>query len=59
MAATDILKITKIAISQQQIDQSSRNLAIVCKMGLLTAQTIKKFKFLKSKMADGRLFQNR
>jgi len=43
-------KTTKIAISQQQIDRSSRNLARLCKMGLLTAQIVKKFEFPKSKM---------
>jgi len=51
-------KTTKIAISQQRIDISSRNLARLCKMGLLTAQTVK-FEFPKSKMADGRQFVNR
>ena len=30
-----------------------------CKMGLLTARTLKKFEFHKSKMADGRHFKNR
>jgi len=36
-----------------------RNLARSCKMGLLTIQTVEKFKFPKSKMADGRHFKNR
>jgi len=44
-------KTTKIAISQQRIERSSRNLARLCKMGHLTAQTVKNFKFPKSKMA--------
>jgi len=59
MAAAAIAKTTKIAISQQWIDRSSRNLARLCKMGLLTVQTVKKFEFPKSKMADGRHFENR
>jgi len=59
MAAAAILKITKIAISQQWIDRSLRNLARLCKMGLLTVHTVEKFKFPKSKMADGRHFKNR
>jgi len=60
MAAAAILKkTTKIAISQQRIDRFSRNLARLCKMGHLTAQTDKKFEFPKSKMADGRHFENR
>jgi len=45
MAAAAILKITKIAISQQEIDRSLRNLARLCKMGLLNAQTVKKLNF--------------
>jgi len=49
----------KIAISQQRIDRSSRNLAQLYKMGFLTAQIVKKFEFPKSKMADGRHFENR
>ena len=39
------LKITKIAISHQRINRSSRNLAQWCRMRLLTAQTVKKFVF--------------
>jgi len=60
MAAVVILKTTKIAISLQRIDRSSssRNLARLCKMGLLTVQTVKKFEFPKSKMADGRQYEN-
>jgi len=58
MAAAAILKTTKIAISQQRIGRSSRNLVRLCKMGLLTVQTVKKFEFPKSKMADGRHFEN-
>ena len=38
-------KITKIAISQQRIGRSSRNFAWLCKMGLLTTQTVKKWNF--------------
>ena len=41
MAATAILKNHKNAISQQWIDRSSRNLALLCKMGLLPVQTLK------------------
>ena len=59
MAAAAILKNhKKIEISQQRIGRSSRSLARLCKMGLLTAQTVNKFKFLKSKMADGRQYEN-
>ena len=42
---TDILKITKITISQQRIDWSSRNLAWLCKMGLFTAPGVKNLNF--------------
>ena len=59
MAVATILKITKIAISQQQFNQSSQNLVRWCKMGLLTATAITKFEFSKSKMVDGRRFENR
>jgi len=59
MAAAAIFKITKIAISQQWIDRYSRNLALLLKMGLLIVQTIEKFEFPKSKMADRRHFENR
>ena len=48
-------KITKIAISPQRFDRSLR----WCKMGFLTAPTVKKFEFRKSKMADGRHSENR
>ena len=59
MAAAAILKITKIAISLQRFDRSLRNLVRWCKMDLLTAATVKNFEFYKSKMADGRHFENR
>ena len=59
MAAAAILKITKIAISPQRFDRSLRNLVSWCEMGLLTALTVKKFEFHKSKMAEGRHFENR
>ena len=49
-----MLKITKIAIYPQWFDRSLRNLVRWCKMGLLTALTVKQFEFHKSKMADGR-----
>ena len=49
MAAAAILKITKIAISPQRFDRSLRNLVRWCIMGLLTALTVKNFKFHKSK----------
>jgi len=56
MAAAAIVKIRKIAISPQRFDRSLRNLVSLCKMGLLTVLTVKKFEFGKSKMADGRHF---
>jgi len=59
MATAAILKTTKIAQSQQQIDRSSRNLARLCKMGHLTAQNVKKIQFPKQEMADARHFENR
>jgi len=45
MAAAAILKITKIAISPQWLDQSLRNLAALSKMGLLAVLTVKKLNF--------------
>jgi len=57
--AAAMLKITKIAIYLQRFDRSLRNLVRMCKMGLLTIPTVKKFEFQKSKMADGRHFDNR
>jgi len=33
-------------------------LARLCKIGLLTVQTVKKLEFPKSKMADGRQYEN-
>jgi len=59
MAAAAILKITKIAISPQRFDRSLRNLVRWCKIGLKTSLTFKKIEFHKSKMADGRHFENR
>jgi len=59
MAAAAMLKITKIAIYLQRFDLYLRNLVRWCKMHLLTALTVKKFEFHKSKMADGRHFENR
>jgi len=59
MAAAAILKILKIVISHQQFDRSLRNLARLCKIGLLTVLAVEKFEFPKSKMADGRHFKNR
>jgi len=59
MAAAAILKITKIAISPQKLERSLRNLAILYKISLLTVLTVKKFEFPKSKMADGRQYENR
>ena len=53
MAAAAVLKITKILICHQRFDRVSRNLTLWCKMGILTALTVKKFEFQKSKMADG------
>jgi len=46
MAAAAVVKNDKkIAISQQRINRSSQNLVRLCKMGLLTAQTINKLNF--------------
>jgi len=59
MAAAAMLKITKIAIYPQRFDRSLRNLVCWRKMGLLTALTVEKFDFHKSKTADGRHFENR
>jgi len=59
MATAAMLKITKFAIYPQRFDRSSRNLVRWCKMGLLTAPTVKKFEFHKSKMVDGCHFKNR
>jgi len=59
MAAAAILKISKIAISHQQFDRSLRNLARLCKIGLLTVLAVKKFEFPKYKMAGGCHFKNR
>ena len=58
MAAVAILKNHKIAISPQRFDRFLRNLVSWCKMGLLTSPTVKKIEFYKSKMADGRHFEN-
>jgi len=52
MAAAAILTISKIAISLQQFDRSLRNLARLCKIGLLTVSAAKKFEFPKSNMAE-------
>jgi len=52
-------KITKIATSPQRFDRSLRNLVGWCKMAPITTPTVKKFEFQKSKMADGRHFENR
>ena len=59
MAAAAMLKITKIAMCPQRFDRYLRNLVRWCKMGLLTAPTVKSFEFHKSEMADGRHFENR
>jgi len=45
MAAAAILKVTKIAMSPQRFDRFLRNLVPLCKMGLLTAATVRKFEF--------------
>ena len=52
-------KITKIAISPQRFDRSLRNLVRWRKMGFLTAPTVEKFEFHKSKMVDGHHSENR
>jgi len=59
MAAAAMLKITKIAIYPQWFDRFLRNLVCWCKMGVLTAPTVKTFEFHKSKMAGSRHFENR
>ena len=58
MVVVAILKTTKIAISPQQLERSLRNLARLYKIGRLTVLTVKKFEFPKSKMADGRQYEN-
>jgi len=58
MAEANILKITEIAISPQRFDRSLRNLVQRCKTCLLTAPVVRKFKFQKSNMADGRYIEN-
>ena len=50
MATAAILKITNIAISPQQFELSLRNLARLCKMGLLTVLAVKNWIF---KIEDG------
>jgi len=50
-------KITNITISLPKFDRSLQNLVRQCKMGLLTAPTIKNLECHKSKMADGRHFE--
>jgi len=45
MAAAAMLKIRKIAISPQRFDRSLRNLASLCKMGLLAVLTVKNLNF--------------
>ena len=45
IAAAAILKISKIVISHQQFDRSLRNLARLCKTGLLTVLAVKKLNF--------------
>jgi len=50
IAAADILKITKIAISSQWFDRSLRNLLRWCNTGLSTSQTVKNWI---SKIQDG------
>jgi len=59
MAVAAILKITKIAISPQRFDRSLRNLARLCKIGLLTVLAVKKIEFSNSKMADSRHFEKK
>jgi len=58
MVAAAIVINHKNRVSQQRIDRPSRNEAQLYKMGLLTAQIVKKFEFPKSKMADGRHIEN-
>ena len=45
MAAAAIFKITKIAISPQQLERSLRNLARLGKIGVLTVLAVKKLNF--------------
>jgi len=58
MAVVANLKITKIAISQQQFDRCSRKFGVVMQNGPLNL-SVKTFEFQKSKMVDGRHFKNR
>jgi len=57
MVAAAILKITKIAISLQRFDRSLRNLVCWCKMGLLTAPTVKMSNFTNPKWRTAAIFK--
>jgi len=59
MVAAAILKNHKLAISPQGFDQYLQNLVRWCKMVPLTAATVKIYEFQKSKISDGRHFENR
>jgi len=59
MAAAAILKNNKNCDITASDWPSLRNLARLCKMVLLTIQTVEKFELPKSKMADGRYFKDR
>jgi len=52
MAAAAILKNRKITISRPQLDRFRRNSVWLRSSTLLTAHTVKKLKFRKSKMAE-------
>jgi len=55
MPAAAMLKITKL----RYLCNCLTDFYSTGKIGLLTAPTVKKFEFHKSKMADGRHFENR
>ena len=52
-------KSQKIVISPQRFDRSLRNLVCLCKMGLLTALTVKKIRILQIQDGGRRHFKNR
>jgi len=54
-----IVKNTKIVISQQRFDRSLQNLVWRCKMGLLTAPTVKNFNFKNRRWRTAAIFKNR
>ena len=59
MAAAAILKIAFLAITHQLIFSFQRNFALGSRTACRQRPRDKNCKFLKSKMADGRHFENR